>query len=202
MTMKHLPGFRFDEGGPMASLKRDRHDLTEMFARFNRDYFGGRKPRYRVLRQPWRGGYCDIERRRILLPLGMEGDELAAVLLHEMCHIGCPYHGRRFQERMRRLIPLVSASVAAGIELYLGMRGETLRETISSRLHSIAVEYPATPWKWVRRVIGPELGPTFNARERRKKQRRLAGARREWARLSRDYLELGVAPRRLDRVTP
>ena len=176
------------------------NDLTEMFARFNRDYFGGRKPRYRVLRYPllnYGRGYCDIERRRILIAHGIEGDVLAATLLHEMCHIGCPGHGRLFRDRIRRLISLVPPSVAPGFELDLGPRGQTLRELISSRLDSIAMEYPATPWQLVRRfLIRNELPSTFNVREKRRNERRLAGAKREWTRLSREYLDdMGVAPR-------
>jgi hypothetical protein len=177
----------------MASLKRDR-DLAEMFDRFNGDYFGGRKPRYRVLRYPMRGGDCDIEHRRIRISDGMEGHELTYTMLHEMCHIGCLGHGRRFWDRMRRLIPEVPRPVAAKIEFDLGAPRETQRQSISSTLDSIAMEYPATPWRLVRRGVDRELGPTFNARERRKRQRLLAWGRREWERLSRDYLDAGVPP--------
>ena len=88
-------------------------DLTEMFKRFNRAYFAGRKPRYRVLRRQLRSdGYSDATRRLILIRRGLDGDELAAILLHEMCHIGCPGHGPRFRDRVRRLIAVVPASVA------------------------------------------------------------------------------------------
>lgn len=170
-----------------------------MFARFNRDYFGGRKPRYRVLRGPLRlsGGYCDTERRRILVRSGIEGDALAAILLHEMCHIGCPGHGRRFQDRIRRLIPLVPASVAAGLKVDL-IWGPTQRQCVWSALDSLAMEYPATPWGQVRRVlVAHELPSVFGGRERERHARLLTWAKREWAKLSRGYLEIGAAPRRL-----
>src|SRR2546422_9334807 len=91
-------------------------DLPEMLFRFNRDYSGRRKPRYRVVRRSLRGGsrgYCDTKRRRIVVQQGLEGDWLAAILLHEMCHIGCRYHGRRFQDRVRRLIPKTPSVVTA-----------------------------------------------------------------------------------------
>ncbi len=85
-------------------------ELTEMVARFNHDYFGGRKPAYRVLFRSVRNlqGICVPRRRFIVLSSALRGDELAAVLLHEMCHIGCIDRNPRFQERLRRLIPLVS----------------------------------------------------------------------------------------------
>jgi hypothetical protein len=180
----------------MPSLKRD-HDLTEMFARFNRDYFGGRKPRYGVLRYPMRRtrGYCDTKRRRILIAPWLEGNMLAATLLHEMCHIGWPFHGRLFRDRIRRLIPLVSPSIASLLEILDQKLPEqaqqTLREFISVRLRTIAVAYPAAPWRGVRRVlIETELQSVFNARERRTQERRLAWARREWAKISRAALSM------------
>jgi GNAT superfamily N-acetyltransferase len=178
----------------MASLKRDR-DLAEMFDRFNRDYFGGRKPRYRVLRYPLRRtrGCCDTKRRRILIAQWLEGNMLTATLLHEMCHIGCPAHGRLFQDRIRRLLPLVSPSIASLLEVLevkLPERAQlTLRDWISARLRSIAAVRPAAQWRGVRRVlIEMELQSPCTEPERRRQERRLALARREWAKISRAAL--------------
>jgi hypothetical protein len=178
----------------MPSLNRDR-DLAEMFDRFNRDYFGGRKPRYRVLRYPLRRtrGCCDTKRRRILIAQWLEGNMLTASLLHEMCHIGCPGHGRLFQDRIRRLLPLVSPSIASLLEVLevkLPERAQlTLRDWISARLRSIAAGRPAAPWRGVRRVlINMELQSPCTEPERRRQERRLAWARREWAKISRAAL--------------
>jgi len=49
-------------------------------------------------------GRCDDERRLILLNRNIrDAGEISRVLLHEMCHIGIPDHGRRFMRRLRHL---------------------------------------------------------------------------------------------------
>lgn len=49
-------------------------------------------------------GQCDTGRQRILLRRGLSPDEVRRCLLHEMCHIGAPGHGQRFQAKLRRLV--------------------------------------------------------------------------------------------------
>jgi hypothetical protein len=75
--------------------------LDLLFEQFNQRFWKGRKPRYRVklVRLP-SDGYCDIARRTIFVRRGLTGRRLRRTLLHEMCHIGCPHHGARFQARL------------------------------------------------------------------------------------------------------
>jgi hypothetical protein len=78
--------------------------LDRLFDQYNGQFWNGRKPRYRVryARLP-SDGFCDVARRTILVQRGLTGQRLRRVLLHEMCHIGCPHHGARFQARLLRL---------------------------------------------------------------------------------------------------
>jgi hypothetical protein len=81
---------------------------TALYHELNRRYFAGRLPRYRVtFAQPqvtgWRGE-CLPGQRLIRLRRGFTGDELRRTLLHEMCHIGAPGHGQRFQAKLARLV--------------------------------------------------------------------------------------------------
>ena len=80
---------------------------TEEFRKLNRQFFGGRLPPHRVVLKSGfpRHGECIPERRFIRLGRGLGNDptELRRTLLHEMCHIGTPNHGRRFQAKLLKL---------------------------------------------------------------------------------------------------
>ncbi len=78
---------------------------TKLYNEFNRQFFGGRLPRYRVTvtTSTLSAGMCLSDRRLIQLQRGLDPKTLRRFLLHEMCHIGTPYHGRRFQEKLLRL---------------------------------------------------------------------------------------------------
>ena len=78
----------------------------DLFDEFNRKYFRDRLPRYRVRfvgarHSGWRGD-CDPKRRMIRLA-GDRSFVDPRTLLHEMCHIGTPDHGKRFQAKLLRL---------------------------------------------------------------------------------------------------
>lgn len=78
-------------------------DLDRLFDQLNDRYFGGGLPKYRVLRcvsQIGEHGFIDDETRRIWI---CDGPDPRATLLHEMCHIGTPGHGRPFRAKLRRL---------------------------------------------------------------------------------------------------
>jgi hypothetical protein len=82
--------------------------VTALYHELNQRYFRGRLPQYWVVfAQPkvtgWHGE-CFPARRLIQLRRGLTGDELRQTLLHEMCHIGSPGHGRRFQAKLARLV--------------------------------------------------------------------------------------------------
>jgi SprT-like family len=81
---------------------------TALYHELNQRYFGGRLPRYRVtLAQPrvsgWHGE-CFPSRRLIRLARGLTEEMLQRTLLHEMCHIGAPGHGQRFQAKLAHLV--------------------------------------------------------------------------------------------------
>jgi len=82
---------------------------ASLYAQLNREFFRDRLPVYRVrFRQfdrPGQEGECKPTARTILLATPLKGDpqKLRQVLLHEMCHIGSPGHGLRFQAKLARL---------------------------------------------------------------------------------------------------
>lgn len=80
-----------------------------MFEKFNRKYFGGRLPDYRVVVSRKYGGHglCRKDQREIHLNSGLRGRLLERVLLHEMCHAAAHVgHGRKWQAEMLRIAEL------------------------------------------------------------------------------------------------
>lgn len=87
--------------------------LRDLFAEFNRRYFGGRLSRYRVLfgeiipgADIGACGYCDRKERTILLYRAIRYDRhiVNEILLHEMVHAAKGiYHGDRFFLELKRL---------------------------------------------------------------------------------------------------
>lgn len=105
MAARHPPGALQFSGADMTS-----RGLQALFESFNRQFFAGQLPAYRVysrakvvgdgIELP---GCCDSTNRVILIQRGIAGDALRRLLLHEMCHIGTPYHGRKFQAKLLQL---------------------------------------------------------------------------------------------------
>ena len=84
----------------------DPRSPTRLFHELNRQFFGGRLPRFSVsLRRPdgLVHGECLPERRLIRLSRSLSPSLRRQYLLHEMCHIGAHGHGVRFQAKLRRL---------------------------------------------------------------------------------------------------
>ena len=103
----------------------------ELFDDYNRKYFWGRLPRYRVRSVPYDGGqdwfgvygYCDRVHRIIFirenLPIRIVPDRehhtfrreptsVDQTLLHEMCHIrGGTHYSRKFRMELRRQMKLI-----------------------------------------------------------------------------------------------
>jgi len=91
--------------------RRRRRVLVSCFHDFNRRFFGGRLPSYRIVLRtivPGDGGFCD-ERKRVLrfsraCVAMLPAEELAALLIHEMAHARVSvWHGKTFQAEMKRL---------------------------------------------------------------------------------------------------
>jgi hypothetical protein len=87
------------------------HSLNWLFDAYNRQYWGGRLPKYRVIRRAAlkKLGVCRDATRTILIRRPQSSDAEALTLLHEMCHIGPErgfMHGPIFQRKVRRLVRL------------------------------------------------------------------------------------------------
>ncbi len=83
--------------------------LDQLFETLNRELFAGRLPKYRVRTGPARNGeYGFIDEAEHTIWICQE-ENLRATLLHEMCHIGTPGHGRAFRAKLRRLATLGEA---------------------------------------------------------------------------------------------
>jgi SprT-like family len=122
--------------------------LQELFHRYNRRYFGGKLPSYRIeVSDRWAGGRCEFRSRTIYLH--PPDSTTRGVLLHEMCHaaVGRAGHGPRFLAKLRRLklagAPVEDYDVTASIgsNEILGMAGAAGLET-------------GWDWKAVRRDLG------------------------------------------------
>lgn len=77
--------------------------LDTLFDELNADLFAGSLPKYRVQQCPPRNGergFIDEATRTIWV---CAPDEARETLLHEMCHIGTPGHGRQFRAKLKRL---------------------------------------------------------------------------------------------------
>ena len=103
-------------------------DLDALFDHLNADLFDGRLPKYRVRRcAPRTGerGFIEDEARTIWICAPRETRE---TLLHEMCHIGTPGHGRRFRAKLRHLArrgeTWAQAERAYYLRVELGMKAE------------------------------------------------------------------------------
>ena len=156
-------------------------DLDDRFVQYNREYFGDRLPRYRVLRRRRRNcvAACYDERRLITIHPDQVGDDLAATLLHEMCHIGGGRdgHGPRFQARMRRLQARLPAPLAAKVArdvdgydpvTHAHLPTVSLKSAIASEVEAIAIARPNTRWSTIRLWLVKrfELRPDTNRRHR------------------------------------
>lgn len=82
-------------------------DLQRLFGQLNTDYFCGRLPLYEVrfCKNLSSHGECDSKKRVIKLSQEIEDDPKVSrqTLIHEMCHHGCPDHGRRFLKKLERI---------------------------------------------------------------------------------------------------
>ena len=103
-------------------------DLDALFDHLNADLFDGRLPKCRVRRcTPRNGerGFIDEKARTIWICTSQDPRE---TLLHEMCHIGTPGHGRRFRTKLRHLAQRgetwAQAERAYYLRVELGMKAE------------------------------------------------------------------------------
>jgi hypothetical protein len=91
---------------------------------------------------------CTIYIQRALPP-----DHLLAVSLHEMCHIGCPWHGPKFTEKFKRLNDL-GAPIEPS-ELRDGVHTVYAHQHRGQYIEDLASEVPneVLSWQQARRVL-------------------------------------------------
>lgn len=95
--------------------------LAKLFEDLKGKYFAGRLRRYRVRFSRVRlaeRGHCDWKRCLILIDgsLASQPEHLRETLVHEMCHVGSPFHGKAFQTNLRRLAELGERAAAVELE--------------------------------------------------------------------------------------
>jgi hypothetical protein len=111
--------------------------LTALFNELNKKYFKNRLPAYQVVYKSAvrRQGYCDSEHHVIQVLKGMGEECTRRVLLHEMCHIGTPYHGKGFLAKLNRLAKQGETWAIDEANEY--QNGETWNELVSELRDSL-----------------------------------------------------------------
>jgi hypothetical protein len=79
-----------------------------------------------------------------------------------MCHIGCPWHGARFQEKLRALAAAGEQWAAIEADKYAEAgaqrRREPVTKEIARRLKDMALDAPEGEWPAALRVLAFEVG--------------------------------------------
>jgi len=94
--------------------------LQQLFDDCNQQFFHGRLPKYRVrfTNSIYYYGECRPQNHVILLSRRVPQEELRQYLLHEMCHIGCSDHGKRFTSKLQKLADQGEEWAVEEIRLY------------------------------------------------------------------------------------
>lgn len=149
----------------LADVSAGSRGLGGLFDDLNRRYFGGRLPKYRVVLAALPGpcdGRCETDRRLIRLARRLAPDERRRLLLHEMCHIGIPGHGVRWQARMLRLADQGEGWARKEARAYR-TSAETPRmlwAAITDALHDLAHHRPRLRLAQVRRICSADCDLT------------------------------------------
>ncbi len=165
-----------------------RNKDEEVFDDFNRTYFGGRLPSFRVIRVEssvhGRHGtlaavaQCEPRKRLIRLSDTLSGESLHQILLHEMCHIETSNrpgydHGKAFRSKLRQLQRQGEDWARDEIEYYklaeieLGFR-KRLRSKVAKEIVDIVDNLLIcndldVSWVKIRHYLSNELG--LNAKD-------------------------------------
>ncbi len=131
--------------------------LTRLFERYNKRFWSGKLPTYRVVVTTSRtGGLCDRRKRQILMNVESfrSDSEIRRMLLHEMAHIIALGHGKLFQRELERLIRAGAMTLHTELKAYR----DPLR--ITSRVIIAEFEDAASEvsWRQALRKIGWENG--------------------------------------------
>lgn len=138
------------------------NQLTALFEELNRRYWNGRLPHYHVVYRRLPGntyGLCDSKRQSIYIRPGHQGEVLRRKLLHEMCHIGCPYHGEKFLARLARLADLGETWALEEIKEYRST--PTFNQDmarIKYSLPELARREPCPTWRELAQWVESDMG--------------------------------------------
>lgn len=79
-------------------------NLQKQFAIFNRQYFGGKLPTYRIVRNDISGARCERKQRRIFMAHDIAPADIPGYLIHEMVHAATTdKHGVMFKRKLEEL---------------------------------------------------------------------------------------------------
>jgi hypothetical protein len=136
-----------------------RMNVQALFYRYNRRYWRGRLPLYKVvLTDKYVGGRCEKQQRIIYINPSTTGP-ISRTLLHEMIHAAVRGngHGRTFQDEMNRLCRL-GAPLRKELDMYVA--GKVFGEAhILAEFYDIGGEAEDTvTWAQVRGRLGYEYG--------------------------------------------
>lgn len=156
-------------------------DPQSLFTEYNKRYFGGRLPRYKVL-LPNDRSRCERDKRRIYI--NPQRGDVSVILLHEMVHATVGKgHGKVFLDEIGRIAKL-GAPLQDELKKYAPENQYTTKQLLAEFFQA-GLDAPRD-WTWpeIRRNLGYEWGITD--KHGRAKSRRwscfLRKARREWSR--------------------
>ena len=134
-----------------------------LFDKYNVRFFGGRLPKYRVLRSDrfiaGEHGLCRKKQREIHLGTALKGARLREVLLHEMAHAAVGgSHGKKWLAEMLRLAKM-GAPTRNDWEVYRNPKRTWAIAAIKCECYDYGFETDAL-WSKVRARVGYEYGLT------------------------------------------
>ena len=138
-------------------------NLSEMFDRYNRRFFGGKRPQCKIEfaeLSPKVGGECDHEQNVIRLNCSLLWENrflLRRLLLHEMCHLNTavelPTHGLGFRRNLSRLVKKGEKWARVEHFQYRLMHGKGKRPNFIEKLLDREMR-----WREARKIIARKLG--------------------------------------------
>lgn len=144
-------------------MQMTRARLQTLFREYARRYFGERLPRYQItmarrhINGPGHRGECLTASKRLFVNPGLADEQQRRVLLHEMCHIGCPSHGAKFTARLRRLAELGEAWAEEDAERCADWHRVNANRLLRQMVSDVAVDRPEWSWTQARRVLAGQM---------------------------------------------
>ena len=135
--------------------------LQQFFDDYNHQFFRGRLPKYRVrfTHSIHSYGECSSQDHVILLSWKIPLEELRQYLLHEMCNIGCPDHGKRFTSKLQKLADQGEEWAVEEIRLYReGLTWNQEMTNVKQRLEEIALNPSRPTFSQVNKHFAENLG--------------------------------------------